>query len=173
MLTILAILLNAPNDLHRRGSLYCRSCQVHDLVSLLIVEGEVIGGEGLDDLSSRWVSVIIAGGLLGLSVLTRARANITGQYKQLEEEVIKRVGRLAGRSFCMKLGEYSVIQWRALGRDILFSTPVVHQNRRNVTCLGPSNRKRKTPLLKEGINRVTISSSSLGANCLDILKVGA
>ncbi len=76
-----------PSNLDKTGSLEGVFVQILDNVLLLIVEGEVIGDESLDDRFTRWIGMMINFILSGLGVFAQARSDVETKSRGVEKEV--------------------------------------------------------------------------------------
>jgi hypothetical protein len=76
-----------PSNLDKTGLLEGVFIQILDVVLLLIIEDEVVGDESLDDLLTRWISMMIDFILSGLGVFAQARSNVATKSHNVKKEV--------------------------------------------------------------------------------------
>ncbi len=90
-LTVLTIFLYPPCNLDGTRLVDGIQRQVLDNAFLLVVEDVVVRDEGLDDLMTRWMSVVINLILGGLGVFAQTRTDVTAEHHDVKEKVVYRI----------------------------------------------------------------------------------
>ncbi len=90
-LTVLRILLYLPCNLDGTSLVDGIQRQVLDNAFLFVVEDVVVSDEGLDDLMTRWISVVIDLILGGLGVFALTRTDVTAERHYVKEKAVYRI----------------------------------------------------------------------------------
>ncbi len=76
-LAVLPILLDSPSDLDGSNGFYGFWAEILDDMLLGVIENEIVGREGLDDVRSQRVGMHVYLLLVLLSIFTQSKANVT------------------------------------------------------------------------------------------------